>query len=203
MSARRRRRASPRPCRDIRATRAPVGPARLRRGRTGRSDPPPAVGAPVSPDAAPRAASRRGLPPSASAALPLFSRENLRLDPASRPWSRGSIPKARAAPPPRSLSSSPRPPARAGLRQDALLLGLARRQPGEPRLEARDERVPQDAPDGGPDLRLRAGNRAFHRNDRRGSDRKSTRLNSSHMSISYAVFCLKKKTAGHAIWAGG
>src|SRR5690242_21445283 len=27
----------------------------------------------------------------------------------------------------------------------------------------------------------------------RGEDRKSTRLNSSHMSISYAVFCLKKK----------
>src|SRR6266480_2855542 len=27
----------------------------------------------------------------------------------------------------------------------------------------------------------------------RRSDRKSTRLNSSHMSISYAVFCLKKK----------
>src|SRR5690242_21066913 len=27
-----------------------------------------------------------------------------------------------------------------------------------------------------------------------GLDRKSTRLNSSHMSISYAVFCLKKKT---------
>src|SRR5690242_21429305 len=26
-----------------------------------------------------------------------------------------------------------------------------------------------------------------------GKDRKSTRLNSSHMSISYAVFCLKKK----------
>src|SRR5690242_21256086 len=26
------------------------------------------------------------------------------------------------------------------------------------------------------------------------ADRKSTRLNSSHMSISYAVFCLKKKT---------
>src|SRR5690242_21480475 len=26
-----------------------------------------------------------------------------------------------------------------------------------------------------------------------GEDRKSTRLNSSHMSISYAVFCLKKK----------
>src|SRR3712207_8922025 len=26
-----------------------------------------------------------------------------------------------------------------------------------------------------------------------GSDRKSTRLNSSHANISYAVFCLKKK----------
>src|SRR5690242_20828674 len=28
---------------------------------------------------------------------------------------------------------------------------------------------------------------------RKNIDRKSTRLNSSHMSISYAVFCLKKK----------
>src|SRR6266508_3115977 len=28
-------------------------------------------------------------------------------------------------------------------------------------------------------------------------DRKSTRLNSSHVAISYAVFCLKKKTFGH------
>src|SRR5688572_32234233 len=28
---------------------------------------------------------------------------------------------------------------------------------------------------------------------RTGSDRKSTRLNSSHSQISYAVFCLKKK----------
>src|SRR3712207_8327667 len=31
-----------------------------------------------------------------------------------------------------------------------------------------------------------------HAHDRRG-DRKSTRLNSSHANISYAVFCLKKK----------
>src|SRR3712207_8877582 len=29
-------------------------------------------------------------------------------------------------------------------------------------------------------------------------DRKSTRLNSSHANISYAVFCLKKKTQRHA-----
>src|SRR5438477_13144976 len=31
-------------------------------------------------------------------------------------------------------------------------------------------------------------------------DRKSTRLNSSHMSISYAVFCLKKKTISGQPW---
>src|SRR5699024_11766763 len=30
--------------------------------------------------------------------------------------------------------------------------------------------------------------------DHMRADRKSTRLNSSHVSISYAVFCLKKKT---------
>src|SRR5258708_29573932 len=30
-------------------------------------------------------------------------------------------------------------------------------------------------------------------------DRKSTRLNSSHQIISYAVFCLKKKTQDHII----
>src|SRR5438477_8133947 len=33
------------------------------------------------------------------------------------------------------------------------------------------------------------------------TDRKSTRLNSSHMSISYAVFCLKKKKTGVSIVA--
>src|SRR5262245_63081284 len=33
--------------------------------------------------------------------------------------------------------------------------------------------------------------------DRRPEDRKSTRLNSSHLGISYAVFCLKKKIPHH------
>src|SRR3712207_8148924 len=32
-----------------------------------------------------------------------------------------------------------------------------------------------------------------HAHPRRRQDRKSTRLNSSHANISYAVFCLKKK----------
>src|SRR2546426_7307636 len=35
--------------------------------------------------------------------------------------------------------------------------------------------------------------RASADKDRQISDRKSTRLNSSHLVISYAVFCLKKK----------
>src|SRR5438309_8709979 len=34
---------------------------------------------------------------------------------------------------------------------------------------------------------------AYGRRRTRSGDRKSTRLNSSHSSISYAVFCLKKK----------
>src|SRR3712207_7629819 len=33
-------------------------------------------------------------------------------------------------------------------------------------------------------------------------DRKSTRLNSSHANISYAVFCLKKKNHEHAAVGG-
>src|SRR3712207_7600342 len=41
-------------------------------------------------------------------------------------------------------------------------------------------------PSGGADLDGRAAPE--------GRDRKSTRLNSSHANISYAVFCLKKKT---------
>src|SRR3989442_6735142 len=36
----------------------------------------------------------------------------------------------------------------------------------------------------------------LHRLARQAVDRKSTRLNSSHVRISYAVFCLKKKKTG-------
>src|SRR5437667_12589009 len=39
-----------------------------------------------------------------------------------------------------------------------------------------------------------AGDAARWAAEHRNSDRKSTRLNSSHITISYAVFCLKKKT---------
>src|SRR3712207_9453358 len=42
--------------------------------------------------------------------------------------------------------------------------------------------------------RRHPGDRAQGRGPPRARDRKSTRLNSSHANISYAVFCLKKKT---------
>src|SRR5256885_10679785 len=40
----------------------------------------------------------------------------------------------------------------------------------------------------------------FATNDERTADRKSTRLNSSHLVISYAVFCLKKKNKQNSIY---
>src|SRR3712207_9438910 len=60
----------------------------------------------------------------------------------------------------------------------------------------------QAATPGRPPWPLRAGSAAADAHafaDARGQlphpqDRKSTRLNSSHANISYAVFCLKKKT---------
>src|SRR5690348_17791714 len=39
----------------------------------------------------------------------------------------------------------------------------------------------------------------LHQREQFARDRKSTRLNSSHPSISYAVFCLKKKKKTHTI----
>src|SRR3712207_7617586 len=48
----------------------------------------------------------------------------------------------------------------------------------------------------GPDRKARRGRRRSRRRHTGGLvvDRKSTRLNSSHANISYAVFCLKKNT---------
>src|SRR5690349_24155397 len=41
---------------------------------------------------------------------------------------------------------------------------------------------------------------AGHRLDEQRIDRKSTRLNSSHVEISYAVFCLKKKKKNNTMY---
>src|SRR5256885_4960451 len=54
-------------------------------------------------------------------------------------------------------------------------------------LAQRDERAEADADAMHLEERPRGGPR------HRAPDRKSTRLNSSHLVISYAVFCLKKK----------
>src|SRR2546430_6496391 len=51
-------------------------------------------------------------------------------------------------------------------------------------------------------LRLGLGDCAEKRSrgyKQRQADRKSTRLNSSHSQISYAVFCLKKKKLNHKV----
>src|SRR5699024_12283806 len=58
------------------------------------------------------------------------------------------------------------------------------------------------APDQHPVLHLQQRTRRVLERGQPGGDRKSTRLNSSHVSISYAVLCLKKKRAGTA-WGEG
>src|SRR3712207_7436524 len=59
-----------------------------------------------------------------------------------------------------------------------------------------EQRLPADlARDRAGAARGRRGRRAGAAGDDRRRDRKSTRLNSSHANISYAVFCLKKKNS--------
>src|SRR3712207_8838710 len=76
--------------------------------------------------------------------------------------------------------------------------GLRRRGDVEARVR-RDRRVRAHARRGGDahrevlDARLRRGAAEALRGEADQPDRKSTRLNSSHANISYAVFCLKKK----------
>src|SRR5256884_6545874 len=73
------------------------------------------------------------------------------------------------------------------LRDDRILVPHDAREQGGAVLEQADEVLPQ--------LVL---HRAVDAGGTRPLDRKSTRLNSSHGYISYAVFCLKKKNTPHA-----
>src|SRR5688572_32199294 len=72
-----------------------------------------------------------------------------------------------------------------------------RRDPRDRRTSPRGAAAPARGAGWGEDVGRRAAagpQRERHRPWRaRGEDRKSTRLNSSHSQISYAVFCLKKK----------
>src|SRR3712207_8504127 len=68
----------------------------------------------------------------------------------------------------------------------------------DPQGRGRDARRPRPRQarglgDGRQELRDRRRRRRPRRSRARDRDRKSTRLNSSHANISYAVFCLKKK----------
>src|SRR2546426_11741884 len=71
---------------------------------------------------------------------------------------------------------------------DALPISIG----GHRRHPARDERVRIPRP---PAPRV-----SGHGRPGRDVDRKSTRLNSSHLVISYAVFCLKKKKKNTHAW---
>src|SRR5438270_4327902 len=64
---------------------------------------------------------------------------------------------------------------------------LFRSQRGEPLHRNDQERIDEDADDDAGDAVEHVGVFVY------ALDRKSTRLNSSHSQISYAVFCLKKK----------
>src|SRR3712207_7160093 len=55
------------------------------------------------------------------------------------------------------------------------------------------ERLVQAAVRGGEGVAAAGAPLVVAQHDQRTIDRKSTRLNSSHANISYAVFCLKKK----------
>src|SRR5690606_41144099 len=60
----------------------------------------------------------------------------------------------------------------------------------------RDASPSQYAPFSGRVAKITANRsrKSFTPTSKKPADRKSTRLNSSHVKISYAVFCLKKKT---------
>src|SRR5215469_3297679 len=70
-------------------------------------------------------------------------------------------------------------------------------EPAEMQLEGGDDGAPAGDVGGRAQVvvaeRLVDAMPAGHLNDPAPGDRKSTRLNSSHVEISYAVFCLKKK----------
>src|SRR5262245_64673454 len=87
------------------------------------------------------------------------------------------------------------PPPRFTLFPYTTLFRSERQQDSETATGAADVRR-QAGPEGG----AGAGRTAPARHKQRAHrhrDRKSTRLNSSHLGISYAVFCLKKKRTSH------
>src|SRR5699024_11818541 len=64
---------------------------------------------------------------------------------------------------------------------------------GEPCFHCKKASVHRKTPTNSPVCAILKKGRLSKRKQKAQKDRKSTRLNSSHVSISYAVFCLKKK----------
>src|SRR3712207_7272794 len=87
-----------------------------------------------------------------------------------------------------------RPPRSTLFPYTTLFRSARSRERGDHRERRAVDRQPQEVanPDG-PVGGREAGEVAEVEHERRVRDRKSTRLNSSHANISYAVFCLKKK----------
>src|SRR5205809_5720669 len=73
---------------------------------------------------------------------------------------------------------------------------FAQDKPPAPGAEATPAATAPAAPAAAPAAAPKCGDKGFdcNKGDVAWIDRKSTRLNSSHGYISYAVFCLKKKT---------
>src|SRR5690606_42004311 len=96
------------------------------------------------------------------------------------------------------FSRPPRPP-RPPLFPYTTLFRSAQPHPDPPTAWLRGPYVSRPLPKPVSRLRSRPSDcppcrrRQIHRTGCSESDRKSTRLNSSHVKISYAVFCLKKK----------
>src|SRR2546426_2349017 len=80
------------------------------------------------------------------------------------------------------LPTPPPPP-------ENLLLGLHKKLPSVPPASTQEVSESENLP---------ATRGTAHSEVQGDEDRKSTRLNSSHLVISYAVFCLKKKTQTRA-----
>src|SRR5205814_9432218 len=86
---------------------------------------------------------------------------------------------------------------------DALPIFRSRKRPSRPSARRDHRGVRRNVWRAAPSLRTSTIGCGTHRRTREShrarnispyaSDRKSTRLNSSHLGISYAVFCLKKK----------
>src|SRR6267142_4354667 len=74
-----------------------------------------------------------------------------------------------------------------------LFFFLMIRRPPRSTLFPLHDALPISAPCAGPRACAPPPRDRLRPRSRRRRDRKSTRLNSSHMSISYAVYCLKKK----------